>query len=58
MSRQHYAALKTAQEAMALFAKFGSWAHVRITMHVRALDQSNEHLQCVLIDNILNDLEG
>jgi hypothetical protein len=58
MSRTHYAALKAASEAMALFCQFGSWSHVRITMHVRALDASNDHLQLVTIDNILNDLEG
>jgi hypothetical protein len=58
MSRTHYAALKCAQEAMQLFCQFGSWAHVRVTMHVRSLDMSNEHLQLVVIDNVLADLEG
>jgi hypothetical protein len=56
MNRTHYAALKCASEAMQLFCQFGSWTHVRITMHVRALDASNEHLNLVVIDDIIADL--
>jgi hypothetical protein len=56
MPRTHYAALKCASEAIQLFAQFGSWSHVRVTMHVRALDASNEYLNLVVIDNVIDDL--
>jgi hypothetical protein len=56
MNRTHYAKLKAAADAMALFAQFGSWSHARLVLHIRALDRANEHLQMVEIDRILDEV--
>ena len=56
MNRTHYAKLKAAAEAMTLFAQYGCWSHARLVLHIRALDRANEHLQMVIIDDVINEV--